>query len=285
MNYPVMERPIETGRPPAVIGYPEAGGFGAGTHAGNARPADMISRLLEPSGLNASAMSASSSPMSWLFPGLGGMMGLGMGGIITQLIAMLQQFLTGSAGGGSPYGDNEQYFQNATGASVGDPHLSFNGRSWDNMGSQPDLLHSDSFDGGYQISTQTTPPAANGVTYNDSATIATNYGDTRVSLDKAGNATIEQNGASYPLQRGASVDLGNGEFVQYTNDGTLDVTCDNGNGGAIATTLRANGTGVDVTASANNVDLGGTLATGAPPSPPTLIPLGEQRPQPHPPLF
>ena len=43
----------------------------------------------------------------------------------------------------------EQYFQNASGGSVGDPHLSFNGKTWDNMGSQPDLLHSDSIPGGY----------------------------------------------------------------------------------------------------------------------------------------
>lgn len=156
----------------------------------------------------------------------------------------------------------EQYFNSASGGSNGDPHLSFNGQTWDNMGSQPDLLHSDSFQGGFQLSTQTTAPQANGVTYNQSATLTTNYGDTSVTLDKNGNATISQGGYSFAMQPGTSYDLGNGEFAQRNQDGSLAITCDNGQGGQIATTMKQNGQGVDVNASANNVDLGGALVNG-----------------------
>lgn len=197
------------------------------------------------------------------------------GNVIAQLFAMLQQFLSGSNGLG--YGDNERYFQNATGGSVGDPHLSFNGSTWDNMGSQPDLLHSDSFEGGYQLSTQTTAPSANGITYNQSATVSTNNGATNVTFDKNGTLSISQYGNSFQLQPGQSIDLDNGEFVQRNADGSVDITCNNGYGGNITTTMRVNGAGVDVTTQANNVDLGGALVSG--PNSRTLQPM--QRLTPH----
>ncbi len=60
-------------------------------------------------------------------------------GLLQQLLQMLQYMMGGSygsdgncypysngAGNCPPYG-NERYFQNANGASEGDPHLSFNG--------------------------------------------------------------------------------------------------------------------------------------------------------------
>ena len=158
---------------------------------------------------------------------------------------------------------SEQYFTNANGGSNGDPHLSFNGASWDNMGSQPDLLHSDSFPGGYQLSTQTTPPSANGITYNQSATVATNYGQNSITLDNSGNATISQDGNSYQLPVGESMDLENGTFVQRNQDGSLCITSNNGQGGQITTTMKQNGNGVDVNTTANNVDLGGALVNGS----------------------
>lgn len=265
MNYPVIERPIEAGpleRPAPTPGYVMGMGGGGGGY--DLRPSDIISRLTAPTGINPG--NPSFSPSSFLFPGLGGMMGMGIGGIISQLISALQAMLGGgnSANGNAfPYGDNEQFFQNATGGSVGDPHLSFGGHTWDNMGSQADLLHSDSFPGGYQLSTQTTPPQANGVTYNQSATLTTQYGGTQVTLDKDGNATIAENGQTYSLGTGETVDLGNGQLVARNQDGSLQITCDNGNGGEITTTMRCNGRGVDVNATANNVDLGGTLAQGS----------------------
>ncbi len=263
MSYPVIERPIETMLPfPGTL----AGALGANPPgSGGARPTDTISRLANPGSVNAAGLSV--NPLSLMFPGLslfGG--GGGFGNLAQTLMQLLQSlFSTGgqNGAGGFPYGDNEQYFNNANGASVGDPHLSFNGAHWDNMGSQPDLLHSDSFQGGYQVSTQATPPSPNGVTYNQSATVTTNYGGTNVSLDNAGNATIAENGNQYTIQPGQTIDLGNGEIVQRNGDGSLQVTCDNGNGGEISTTMRDNGQGVDVSATAYNVDLGGALVSGA----------------------
>jgi hypothetical protein len=203
-----------------------------------------------------------SSPASMLFGPLAG---------LTQFLSqMISQFLGGSGGTGNANGFNgEQYFNNANGASVGDPHLSFNGSTWNNMGSQPDLLNSDSFHGGYQLSTQTTAPNASGVTYNQSATVTTNFGGTQVTLDNAGNATVVQNGRSYPLQSGTSVNLSPSECVTRNQDGSISIACTNRNGGEITTTMRDNGQGVDVTTSANNVNLGGALVQGGAPSRPT----------------
>jgi hypothetical protein len=200
--------------------------------------------------------------------------GGGTNSIIQQLLGIIQQLLSalGLAGfGGNILNGaqgNEQFFQNASGASVGDPHLSFNGTTsngaadstrFDNMNSHGDLLDSDSFSGGYQISTNVTQPGANGVTFNQSATITTGFGGTRVSLDKNGNATIVQNGQSIALVNGQSYDLGDGETVARDGNGSVVVTDNNGMGGTITTTLSENGQGVNVNAQASNVDLGGDL--------------------------
>lgn len=215
----------------------------------------------------------------------GGINGGGTGGnsIIQQLLNIIQQLLSalglGGLGGGlgglfgngnswsGPQGD-EQYFQSATGSSVGDPHLSFNGTTdtgnndttkFDSMTGHSDLLDSDSFSGGYQISTGVTQPGANGVTYNQQATIATNFGNTQVSLDKNGNATILQNGQPINLADGQTFALGNGETVTRNTDGSVVVADNNGMGGSLTTTLSVNGQGVNVNAQASNVDLGGDL--------------------------
>ncbi len=187
-----------------------------------------------------------------------------IGALVQQLSALLQQLL----GGGNPGGGfgNEQYFQNANGASTGDPHLSFNSNQWSNMASQPDLLHSNSFPGGYNVATQVTAPNQNGVTYNRLATITTNYGATSVSLDNSGNPSILRNGATVPVAVGQTLDLGNGETVSRNQQG-LQMTACTDFGGRIATTLSANGTGVDVQTTASNVDLGGALVYGNRPRP------------------
>jgi hypothetical protein len=168
----------------------------------------------------------------------------------------------GSGNPGCPQYGNEQYYTSATGASQGDPHLSFNGNTWDNMTSQPNLLQSDSFPGGYQISTQVTPPSANGITHNQSATIAMNGGATTVSLNNQGQASIQEYGQNVSISPGQTVRLGNGENVTCNNNGSLTVVAQNGSGGQITTTLTRLGQGVNVTVNAQNVDLGGTLVTG-----------------------
>ena len=184
-----------------------------------------------------------------------------LGGLLQYLTSMLSQ-LGGGSGSNQPP-QSEQYFGSASGGSNGDPHLSFNGSTWNDMQSQHDLLDSNSFWGGYRVSTQTTAPNAQGVTYNQSATVRTNFGGTSVTLDNAGNATITQNGASFALNPGSTFDLGNGEVATRNTDGSVSVTQTNRQGGEITTTLRDNGQGVDVNSTASNVDLGGALVRGA----------------------
>ncbi len=249
MTYPVLERPLDIS-----FAQPQFGGAqaeymdpvaGAALHAGdmirsqyNQNPSQFLN--------NMPTLQNTFGSMFGFFPG---------GNMLQQLYQMLQQMFLNQ-------GSGEQYFQNANGGSVGDPHLSFNGQTWDNMGSQPDLLHSDSLPGGYQLSTQATPPNAHGVTYNQSATVTTNNGGTSVTMDKGGNVTVSQFGNAFAMQPGESVDLGSGEFVARNTDGSLQITCNNGGGGNIITTMTSNGSGVNVNTTANNVDLGGALVNG-----------------------
>jgi hypothetical protein len=242
--------------------------FAGGNFAGS----DAISRMLPPFNADANDdMSQYSGP----FGSVNGTNIIGMlGGMISQLSALLQQ-MTGRMYGGPGCGGNEQYFQNADGGSVGDPHLSFNGNKWDSMVSQPDLLNSNSIPGGFRVSTQVTAPNANGVTHNQSVTVATGFGGTSVSLDKNGNATVVENGTQIPIANGQTLQLGN-ETVTRNQDGSLQVIARNGTGGSITTTLRSNGNGVDVDFNAQNVDLGGDLVNGqngAQPQPVHMPPL------------
>lgn len=219
------------------------------------------------------------SPNEALPPGLGGFGGgtpVQGGGIVQQLLNIIQELLSmlglgGLSGFGNIFGGlpgGETLFQNASGASVGDPHLSFDGTDatganqqthFDSMTGHDDLLDSDSFAGGYQLSTAATQPAANGVTYNQRATISTAYGGTQVSLDNGGNATIVRNGQTTSLADGQSICLGDGETVTRAANGSVVVTDDNGLGGNITTTLSVNGQGVDIHTQASDVDLGGDL--------------------------
>lgn len=194
---------------------------------------------------------------------------------LQQLMNVLQNFLAtlgmgnlaapGSSGATGP----GEFYQNATASSVGDPHLTFNGTDAlgqahhyhrNSMRGHRNLLHSDSFQGGYRIATQTTQPGANGVTYNQSVAIATRGGATQVSLDRSGAATILQNGETTALGDGQSVDLGGGESVRRDRNGTVYVDDSNGSGGSISTVLSDNGNGVDVNLSATDVELDGALA-------------------------
>lgn len=172
---------------------------------------------------------------------------------------------------GSPQQGQQQFFGNATASSTGDPHLAFNGTNangtttnekWNSMSSHRDLLGSNSFAGGYRVSTSATAPNSSGVTYNQSASVTTNAGADSVSLDNQGNATITGNGQTSSIADGQSFSLGNGETVSRAQNGTLTIDDNNGNGGSIATTLSENGNGVDVNVQASNVDLGGALAEG-----------------------
>lgn len=199
-----------------------------------------------------------------------------LNGLQSLLASLSQQFGLGGSGGampgsgvGTPSSGGQQYFRNATASSTGDPHETFNATGsdgnnvngkWDSMTSHSNLLSSDSFDGGYQVATVATQASANGVTRNDSATITTRNGGNTVTMNKDGSYAVSSNGRNVVLQTGQAVQLGNGESVTLGADKSLTETDSNGSGGTIATTLRANGQGgVDVSNTANNVDLGGYL--------------------------
>ena len=213
-----------------------------------------------------------------------------LGGLIQQLMSLMQQLAGMLSGGGS----QAPLYNDATASSTGDPHLAFNGTlangqtqnsHFDSMVSHGDFLDSDSFAGGYQVSTQVTAPNPSGVTTNQSATITSNYGATQVSLDRSGNASTTEKGQAVTIAAGQTLDLGNGETVTKNNDGSLSVINVNGLGGTVNTTLRANGGGVDVTTSAHDVDLGGDITQGPPQPPPEpqiwgggfMEPLNRQR--------
>lgn len=200
-------------------------------------------------------------------------------GMMQQLMQMLQSLLNGTQSPAST-GGGEQYFASANGASEGDPHLSFNGSHWTSMASQPDLLSSNSIPGGFQVSTQVTPPNAKGVSWNRSATVTLNGGATTVSLDGAGQASIVNMGQAQSIAPGQTVQLGNGQSVTCNQNGSLAVNAGNGQGGTIATTLTSTGHGVNVDVSAQNVDLGGSLVSGA--AQPARTPLSNGFPLPSP---
>ncbi|MBV8531388.1 MAG: hypothetical protein JO104_08725 [Candidatus Eremiobacteraeota bacterium] len=209
-------------------------------------------------------------------------------GLLQQLMQTLQSMMGYGGGNCPPYGGagcppygggncppygNERYFQNANGGSVGDPHLSFNGEKWNNMASHPDLLNSDSFAGGFQISTQATPPNAKGVTWNQSATVSLNNGATTISMNNDGQASVSSYGQSLAIGRGQTLQLGDGESVTYEENGSLRINAQNGEGGRIETTLSPEEKGVNVDVTAHDVDLGGYLVRGYEGQPvPTPIP-------------
>jgi hypothetical protein len=259
---------------------------------------DNISRFVPP-WLNDGAAASPYGEASYDNPALQGLFGPLMG-ILQQLMTMMQSMMGyggssslygGNGGCGSPYAGNgncqprsgEQFFQNATGSSDGDPHLSFNGAKWNNMASQPDLLNSRSFSGGYRVSTQVTPPNNKGITWNQSATVSLNNGATTVTMNNNGEPTITSYGQPLSIARGQTLELGDGASVTCQQDGALRVTAQNARGGQISTTLSGRRNGVDVDVTAHDVDLGGALVDGGGPQPgPGPLPIPWPGPFPEP---
>jgi len=235
---------------------------------GNQNSIDPLGYAMMPAASDGFSSAYPSYPGSGSFSQSGGFLAQIMQLLQSMMGMMMQQF----AGVGS-----QTMFGNATISSTGDPHLAINGTlgdgsnvslKYDNMQSDPDLVRSDSFYGGYKVSTQTTTPDPNGVTYNQSATVTTGFGQNQVTFDQNGNATILQNGNASAMSAGQTIDLGNGETVT-DNGNSLVVSDTNGYGGNITTTMTQNGGGIDVSVSAQNVDLGGDVVKNA---------LGQSRP-------
>lgn len=205
--------------------------------------------------------------------GLGGIFQSLMGELASlfQQLAQLMGFAS-TAGGATtdPGVAGQQAFKNATASSTGDPHESFDGTrgdgrqnsgKWDSMTAHQNLLSSDSFDGGFRLSNTVTQPSPSGVTMNAHVGVATDGGQTNVGMNGDGSYDVTSFGRHVDLVQGQAVRLNENESVTLNADKSLTVTETNTRGGSIATTLRSNGGGVDVSNEAHNVDLGGYLVT------------------------
>jgi hypothetical protein len=216
-----------------------------------------------------------------------------LSGLLGSLVSALQQLLGGlsagaSSGGGNGYGfgggygggyatpgqtfsgDPGQRFANVTISSSGDPHIAETGtqlgpngaqsvnQRYDSMVSQPDLV-SANIAGGYRVATTVTQPNAKGITWNQSATVEADHGRERVTMNNDGSFSVSEDGRSLSLARGQTLDLAGGETVTENQNGSLLVSASNGRGGSIATTLSASGGGVDVTTTAQQLQLGGAV--------------------------
>jgi hypothetical protein len=176
----------------------------------------------------------------------------------------------GSGWGGGNAGWGSGGAGSGWGSPTGDPHLSETGtlagpggpqsvnQHFDSMTSHQDLIDA-AVPGGYRVSTTATGPDANGVTYNQSATIHANGGHDAITMNRDGSYSIVSNGQNISLSSGQALTLGGGETVTANADGSLVVADSNRSGGSITTTLRANGNGVDVTANAQHIRLGGDI--------------------------
>jgi hypothetical protein len=185
----------------------------------------------------------------------------GLSAILSQIMSLLQQLMSALGSSAQPF------FNSAQASSQGDPHLAFDGTTgsgaqqarFDSMDDHPDLLDSNSFRGGFRIATAVTQPDANGVTFNRRASVTTDFGATQVSLDNHGDARVMRHGKSTVLSAGQSLQLGPRESVVRNADGSVVISDRTESGGNITTTLRDSGPGVDVSVSAQAVQLGGDL--------------------------
>ena len=164
-----------------------------------------------------------------------------------------------------------QPFQNFSASSVGDPHdachaTTANGsvlsNTWDNMQSHNDLLNSSSFQGGFQIASQTTAPNAQGITMNGQVSIATDYGTNHIALNADGDASISTNGHWQNLTPGSSIQLSGGTQVSEDTNQRVTVTENGINGATISAVMQANHQGgVDLHVTGQDISVGGYLAS------------------------
>lgn len=169
--------------------------------------------------------------------------------------------------------DPTQTLQDGHLSSVGDPHLGVTGTDpygnavdshFDSMVSHVDLIDTNDFGDGLQISTRVTQPQGpNGATTNASATATMNGGNDAVTMRKDGTVSIRSNGQAVALAPGESALLSGGERVTRNSDGSLSLYESNGAGKTMQTTFSANGSGVDVNSDVHGgVTLGGDLVNG-----------------------
>ncbi|MDP9107136.1 MAG: hypothetical protein M3N49_14545 [Candidatus Eremiobacteraeota bacterium] len=252
------------------------------------QPPDGLTRPWWMSGTATGNAGGNGGALSSLFGGASASNG-SIAGILTGLVTLLQQlvgtFLNQNQAVPSQQQPctstgRQQRFENVDVSSTGDPHLAAVGTRegpgggsavdahWDSMTSQNDLVHSTQIDGGYRVSTAVTQPGANGVTWNQSATVHANFDQDAVMMNRDGSFAIFDNGSEVRLGKGESATLSGGETVSENQDGSLLVSARSATGGTIATTLRSTGQGVDVTTHAHELAVGGDAIAHAGPTAP-----------------
>jgi hypothetical protein len=207
-------------------------------------------------------------------------------GSLMQILQQLTQFLTGAANPNTSFAQPAAFtppspdpsgpqttFQNVSLSSTGDPHLAIDGTAQTPLGSTTqiddrynsmtghrDLFSTNDFGDHLRVSTTTTQPDANGVTFNESATATMDHGRDSVSMTKGGAISVTSNGQAAALAAGQSVTLSGGAVVTENANGSVSIAEQNANGESLTTTFSNNGSGVDVNASgAGGVTLGGDL--------------------------
>lgn len=235
------------------------GGFSASGSYGSGR-ADGV----RPNWWNALGSSSATSS------GGGGLMGM-LEQIVTAFGNALQsgaQQALGAIGGSPASSPGTTLFSNATLGSVGDPHLSVSGTTagsgtpidahFDSMSSHADLFSTPSF-GGFTVATAASAPSASGVTTNASATAVLDHGADAITMNADGSLAVTSGGRAIDVADGTSVTLDGGATLSRASSGALTIADTTPSGRSLSTTFAANGSGVDVTATAQNVALGGDL--------------------------
>jgi len=150
-----------------------------------------------------------------------------------------------------------------------DPYITstINGNtaSQTNMNSIPNLVNaSSSIVGGYQVSTTTASANANGVTYNQTATIQLDNNaqliDTYNPLNNTQSAVFVQGSSSQALTPGSSVYFANQGTIEVNNDGSLEIRANGPNAAFAQTYIGTDGTGLDVESNGANAFITGYAA-------------------------
>ena len=190
---------------------------------------------------------------------------------IVTMLGQLVASLFAATGQPAPQSGPQRPFADADFSSTGDPHLAESGTyadgtqanaHFDSMAAHDDLLHADSAAGGYRVSTTVTAATAQGLTWNASATVHADGGRDAVTMNADGSVAIRDDGQAVTVAQGQSLMLSGGETVTENADGSVVVSASDAFGGSISTTLRTNGTGVDVTTHAHDIGVGGDIVTG-----------------------
>ena len=213
-----------------------------------------------------------SATMWTLLQSIVGLLGQLVGAFTNGLGSASGTTLPGTPPGTQPgIGGPQQRFADVDISSTGDPHLAETGtrqtaggaqavdEHFDSMTSHDDLVSSRAIAGGYQVSTAVTQAGANGVTWNESATVRTNFDQDSVTMRRDGSFSIIDGDQFVDLNKGESATLSGGETVTENADGSLVVAAAGQHGGTMTTTLRATGNGVDVTTHAHELAVGGDV--------------------------